>query len=70
MKKIIVVLLMGLFIFGVSACGNDEYEETLESGYEKYINGEEMSEEEYNAVKSFKDWEDKQTPKSYNDWDE
>ncbi len=28
-----------------------------------------MTREEYNAVKNFNEWKDKQCEKSYNDWD-
>ena len=62
---IIVVLILG-------SCGDssDEYRETLESGQKKYYSGEEMTREEYNAVKGFNDWKSKQGEKKYSDWDD
>ena len=47
----------------------EEYRRTLESGQEKYYNGEKMTEEEYNAVKDFNNWKSKQGEHSYDEWD-
>lgn len=61
---------MILGVCGTVACGgNDDYENTLRSGYEKYQSGSPMTQKEYNAVKSFNKWKDKQTPKTYDQWD-
>lgn len=70
-KKITTIIcIMTAIMFSFTACNNDdEYRKTLQSGYEKYLNGEDMSREEYNAVKSFNDWKAKQGEKSYNEWD-
>lgn len=46
------------------------YTITLKSGIEKYNNGETMTEEEYNAVKNFNEWSDKQGEKTYDEWDQ
>lgn len=73
MKK--KVILMGCtaitILFSIVGCGNDAKEEQgerLKNAYEKELNGEPMSEEEYNTLKSFHEWEDKQTEKTYDEW--
>ena len=73
-KKLVKGIVLGLTCVGMAGmfigCSSDnKYEETLKSGYEKYVGGEEMTEEEYKAVKEFNDWKDKQGEKSYADWD-
>lgn len=70
-KRNIIALLIGLFsILMLAGCGSyDDYEDTLNSGLEKYQSGETMTKQEYNAVKSFNDWCDKQTDKTYDQWD-
>ena len=69
-KGLIVTLtcvsLMGMF---TGCSGDNDYKETLNNGIEKYNNGEKMTEQEYNAVKSYNKWKDKQGEKSYDDWD-
>lgn len=67
----IIALLIGTFlILMLGGCGSyDDYEDTLNSGLEKYQSGETMTKQEYNAVKSFNDWRDKQTDKTYDQWD-
>ena len=62
----VFVVMMSLSLVG---CTND-YEDTLKSGIEKYDNGEIMTEEEYNAVKNFNEWSDKQGEKTYDEWDQ
>ena len=62
----VFVVMMSLPLVG---CTND-YEDTLKSGIEKYNNGETMTEEEYNAVKNFNEWSDKQGEKTYDEWDQ
>ena len=62
----VFVVMMSLSLVG---CTND-YEDTLKSGIEKYDNGETMTEEEYNAVKNFNEWSDKQGEKTYDEWDQ
>lgn len=70
-KNTTIICIMTTIIFSFTSCNNDdEYRKTLQSGYEKYLNGEDMSREEYNAVKSFNDWKAKQGEKSYNEWDD
>ena len=67
----IVVVIIFLMMMGscVSSNSDEEYKNTLKSGYSKYLNGEEMSKEEYNAVKGYNDWLDKQdNSKTYNEW--
>jgi hypothetical protein len=70
-KGIVIILscvgIMGLFT-GCSS-SNDDYKDTLNSGLNKYNNGEKMNKNEYNAVKSYNKWKDKQTDKKYSDWD-
>ena len=70
-KRNIIALLIGLFsILMLAGCGsNDDFEDTLNSGLEKNQSGETMTKQEYNAVKSFNDWRDKQTDKTYDQWD-
>lgn len=65
---IIIFILIGLL--GSCSDSDDDYRDTLESGQQKYYSGEEMTEEEYNAVKSFNEWKDKQSDKTYDDWDD
>lgn len=52
----------------LTACGSDEYEQTLKSGYQKYQTGQQMTREEYNAVKSFNDWKYKNSDHTYSEW--
>lgn len=74
-SRIGTVIIFMLTILGImsftSACssGSDEYNKTLESGMQKYYSGDDMSKEEYNAVNGFLDWKDKQTNKTYDEWD-
>lgn len=54
-------------------CGEkSKYETDLENGVRKYDNGEEMTKDEYEAVKDMKDWSAKQkeenSKKTYSDW--
>lgn len=72
---IVVIVLIAFFsllaLIGSGSGGsssNDTYRQNLESGYEKYQKGEKMTREEYNAVKNFNDWKDKQGEKTYSDW--
>ena len=70
MKKrsamLIIAVVSACFLAG---CGNDDsYRNTLNSGLNKYYNGESMSKSEYNAVKSYNNWKSKQGSKSYSDW--
>lgn len=65
------ILVVGILCSAVimSACGgSDSYEQTLKSGYQKYQTGQQMTREEYNAVKSFNDWKYKNSSHTYNDW--
>ncbi len=69
-KKIVVtglVIIMLSVIF--TGCTSNDYEETLKSGIDKYNNGEEMTQEEYDAVKDFNEWADEQGEKTYDEWD-
>lgn len=75
MKKRRILLICSLIIgvtLSLTACNEDrerEQRQRLESAYEKELNNEPMSEEEYNALKSFHDWEDKQNGKTYDEWE-
>lgn len=64
-KRIVLALtcvgMMGLFTGGFS---DDEYRDTLNSGLEKYYFGDDMTKEEYAAVKGFNAWKDKQSEKN------
>lgn len=65
-----IACTVALFTIG---CNNDRKEEQrdrLESAYEKELNGEPMTEEEYNTLKSFHEWEDKQSEKTYEEWEQ
>lgn len=64
---IIIVILMGL-IGSCSSGGSSKYDDDLNSGLEKYRNGEKMNEDEHDAVNNFLEWEDKQKDKTYDDW--
>jgi len=61
----IVLLLLAL----LGSCTDSNYEETLERGREKYYTGQEMTKEEYNAVKGFNEWKFKQGEHTYSEWD-
>ncbi|HIW21036.1 MAG TPA: hypothetical protein H9887_03320 [Candidatus Dorea intestinavium] len=70
----LVLVIMIAFIWLLGSCSNSDsssskYDQDLESGYEKYQSGEDMSEDEYNAVKNFNNWREKNTDKSYDEWD-
>lgn len=69
--KALIVLLASIGLLGMfTGCsGDDDYKETLNNGIEKYNTGEKMTEDEYNAVKRYNNWKDKQGEKSYDDWD-
>ena len=68
-KGIILVLtclgMMGLF---TGCSGDDDYRDTLNSGMEKYYNGEKMNKQEHDAVENYNKWKDKQGEKKYDDW--
>lgn len=64
---IIIVIFLGL-IGSCSSGGSSKYEDDLNSGLNKYYNGEKMNEDENNAVKNYNNWKDKQGEKSYDDW--
>lgn len=69
----VLIILIGLSILG--ACSNlsgheSKYDRDLENGIEKYENGQDMTEDEYNAVKNMKDWSEKNSTKSYDEWDD
>lgn len=53
--------MMGLF---TGCFSDDEYRDTLNSGLEKYYFGDDMTKEEYVAVKGFNAWKDKQSEKN------
>lgn len=67
-------ILLCSFLIGTICCftacgGSDDYKDTLNSGLEKYYSGEEMNKKEYDAVKSFNKWQDKQGEKKYDAWE-
>lgn len=70
--SVVFVAVVSSAIMGCSS-GSNDYENTLKSGIEKYENGEEMTQEEYNAVKNFNDWSEKQSEKqsekTYSEWE-
>lgn len=69
-KGIALTLICTGLIGTFTGCSdNDDYRDTLESGLNKYYSGEKMSKSEYNAVKNFNNWKDKQSDKTYGDWD-
>ena len=71
-SKLGIVILVVIAILLLGSCGSssdDDYRETLESGQRKYYTGEDMTKEEYDAVKSFNKWKSKQGEKSYSEWD-
>lgn len=70
MKRRIAIFIAGVFVVcTLAGCGSDDsYRNTLESGLNKYYSGQDMDRSEYNAVKSFNNWKEKQGSKSYSDW--
>lgn len=66
----LVTVCIGLIGIFTGCSDDDTYRDTLKSGLEKYYSGEKMDEKEYNAVKSFNKWKEKQGEKSYDDWDD
>lgn len=66
---IIIILILLSLIGSCSSGGSSKYDDDLKSGIEKYYNGEKMNEDEYDAVKDYNDWKDKQGEKTYDDWD-
>ena len=67
---VIVVLLLGMIgsCSGASSKSSDRYRQNMESGLQKYYNGEKMNEEEYNAVKDYQNWKYKNSEHTYDDW--
>lgn len=69
-----IILVVWLFVSCSSSFSEsrrkdqEQYRNTLESGQQKYYNGESMTQEEYNAVKDFNNWKDKQGEHAYDDW--
>lgn len=69
-----ILLILSVFIATLLVgCGEkSKYETDLENGVRKYENGEEMTKDEYEAVKDMKDWSAKQkeenSKKTYSDW--
>lgn len=73
MKKVFVqIVAVAMFSLMLVGCTDteSEYDKALKSGFEKYQNGEIMTEQEYNAVKDFNEWADKQGEKTYEEWDQ
>lgn len=74
MRKKGILLILSVFIATLLVgCGEkSKYETDLENGVRKYDNGEEMTKDEYEAVKDMKDWSAKQkeenSKKTYSDW--
>lgn len=71
MKKRLVVLLVSVFAaISLYGCGGGEsqYDRDFKSGMEKYNNGQKMTKGEANAVKNFKDWQNNQGEKTYDQW--
>ena len=66
---IIICIIIALCLFGSCSSDDSKYKNTLNDGLKKYYNGEKMDKDEYDAVKGFKNWQDKQSEKSYDDWD-
>ena len=65
----IIGVLLVIALFGSCSGGNSKYDDDLNSGMKKYYSGEKMSEDEYNAVKDYNELKDKNTDKTYDDWD-
>ena len=69
-------MILAIMIIGIVLCligawssgGRSKCEYDLNSGREKYRNGEKMNKDEYDAVNDYLEWEDKQKDKTYDDW--
>lgn len=68
MKKVLISISLFLVSLSLYGCDNS-YEETLDSGLEKYYSGEKMTEQEHDAVESYHDWIDDNKEKTYDAWD-
>ena len=65
----ITFIIFFLYLFhDVSKSNDREYKQKLENSMNKYNSGEEMTKEEYERVKDFKEYQDKHSKKTYNDW--
>ncbi len=67
---VIIVLVIIFSIIGACSNSSDKYKKTLQSGMEKYYNGDPMSKEEHDAVQGFNDWKNNQGEKTYDQWNE
>lgn len=68
-KRIAILTIAVISACFLAGCDSDDsYRDTLNSGLNKYYNGQNMSRSEYNAVKSYNNWKSKQGSKSYSDW--
>ena len=66
---LVILCIVGLLaLLGSCSSNNDDLKDTLNSGMQKYENGEPMTREEYNTVHSYLKWEDNQRDKTYNEW--
>ena len=72
---ITIAIIVIAIIMGVATCNSDnsssrqKQADTLKSGLNKYYSGENMSKEEYDAVKSFNNWQYKNSEHTYSSWD-
>ena len=73
-SPLLVVAVFILLLVALGSCGgsssDDSYKETLNNGLEKYYNGDEMTKEEYDAVKSYNNWKYKNSDHDYDSWDD
>ena len=69
-NRLLIIATIAIIALTLTGCSSssDSYRDTLNSGLEKYATGGKMTKQEYNAVKSFNDWRDKQGGKTYDDW--
>ena len=73
-SPLLIVVVVIVLLSALGSCGgsssDDSYKETLNNGLEKYYNGDEMTKEEYDAVKSYNKWKYKNSDHDYDSWDD
>lgn len=63
---IVGIVIVLVVIYLLRSCSNSKNE----SGFEKHNNGESVINDAHNAVKDANDWQEKNTDKTYSEWDD